>query len=55
MKDIIETRKEEITAATNAQKRNQERAAIRDLIAKKKQENLDGLSLDELEEKLQEI
>lgn len=55
LKDIIETRKEEITAATNAQKRNQERAAIRDLIAKKKQENLEGLSLDELEEKLQEI
>ena len=55
LKDVIETRKEEIVAATNAQKRNQERAAIRDLIAKKKQENLEGLSLEELEEKLQEI
>ena len=55
LKDVIETRKEEIAAATNAQKRNQERAAIRDLIAKKKQGNLEGLSLEELEEKLQEI
>lgn len=55
LKDVIETRKEEIAAATNAQKRNQERAAIRELIAKKKQENLEGLSLEELEEKLQEI
>lgn len=55
LKDVIETRKEEIQAAIDAHKRNQERAAIRDLIAKKKQGNLEGLSLEELEEKLQEI
>ena len=55
LKDVIETRKEEIQAAIDAHKRNQERAAIRDLIAKKKQGNLEGLSLEELEEKLQGI
>lgn len=55
LKDVIETRKEENQQSTEAYKREQERAAIRELIAKKKQENLEGLSLDELEEKLQEI
>ena len=55
LKDVIETRKEEIQAAIDAHKRNQERSAIRELIAKKKQQNLENLSVEELEEKLQEI
>ena len=55
LKDIIETRKEENQQATEAYKRDQERAAIRELIAKKKQENLEDLSIDELEAKLESI
>lgn len=55
LKDVIETRKEEIQDAIDAHKRNQERSAIRELIAKKKQQNLENLSVEELEEKLQEI
>ena len=55
LKDVIETRKEEIQAAIDAHKRDQERAAIRELIAKKKQQNLEDLSIDELEAKLKNI
>ena len=55
LKDVIETRKEEIQAAIDAHKRDQERAAIRELIAKKKQQNLKDLSIDELEAKLKNI
>ena len=55
LKDVIETRKEEIQAAIDAHKRDQERAAIRERIAKKKQQNLKDLSIDELEAKLKNI
>ena len=55
LKDVIETRKEEIQAVIDAHKRDQERAAIRELIAKKKQQNLKDLSIDELEAKLKNI
>lgn len=55
LKDIIETRKEENQQATETYKRDQERASIRELIAKKKQENLEDLSIDELEAKLENI
>ena len=55
LKDVIETRKEENQQSTEAYKRDQERAAIRELIAKKKQQNLEDLSIDELEAKLKNI
>ena len=55
LKDIIETRKEENQQSTETYKRDQERAAIRELIAKKKQQNLEDLSIDELEAKLKNI
>ena len=55
LKDVIETRKEENQQVTEAYKRDQERAAIRELIAKKKQENFEDLSIDELEAKLESI
>ena len=47
--------KEENQQSTEAYKRDQERAAIRELIAKKKQQNLEDLSIDELEAKLKNI
>ena len=55
LKDVIETRKEENQQVTEAYKRDQERAVIRELIAKKKQENFEDLSIDELEAKLESI
>ena len=54
MSPQYETRKEENQQSTEAYKRDQERAAISELIAKKKQ-HLEDLSIDELEAKLKNI
>lgn len=55
VKHIIDTRIAENTAKTEAKKRESEIAKITDTLAKKKDEALDGLSVEQLEARLLEL